>query len=81
MHEKDPDTLLSKNPEGRCSVVIDVTPVISSIVTYNWGLSLNQILQLWEENKSWKNRTTVMNLNLPEKGSFSKYFVSNKLYF
>lgn len=35
MHEKDPDILPSKNPEGRCNIVIDVTPVTSGIMTYN----------------------------------------------
>lgn len=81
MHKKDPDILPAKNPEGRCSVVIDVIPVISGITTYNWSLSLIQILQMWNGKCSRKNRTTTTNLNLTEKGSFAKYFVSNKLDF
>lgn len=46
MHEKDPDILPSKNPEGRCNIVIDITPAISGIMAYNWAISLTQILQL-----------------------------------
>lgn len=44
--KKTQTILLSKNPQGILSVVIDVIPVISGIATYNWGLSLIQILQL-----------------------------------
>lgn len=80
-HKKDPDILPAKNLEERCSVVTDVTPVISGITTYNWGLSLIQILQIWNGKWSRKKRTTITNLNLTKKGSFAKYFVANKLDF
>lgn len=69
MHVKIQTAFCYKNHEGRGSAVPDVTPIVSSMTVYNWGISLIQFLGVWEQNGVERN--IIMNLNLPEEDSFA----------